>query len=100
MDGKDVVGHPGHLWLIAADEKLKFVCNRGRRAAAVRFAENFMAAPAAMIGTATRRDQRNGAHAVMLAPDFDVTGHIDGFAGGPRLSIDVLDLFAGLGAHD
>src|ERR1700757_4817381 len=66
----------------------------------MRFSEYFVAAPAAMVRTAASGDQGNGTHPVMLAPDLHVAGHVDQFASGPRLCIDILDLLAWLGAHD
>src|ERR1700690_108826 len=99
-DGEDVVRHPCHLRLIAAYQEFEFVGYRRGRATAMRFSKNFVAAPAAMIGTAASGDQRDRTHTVVGAPDFDVTSHVDGFAGGPGLSVNIFNLFAWLGAND
>src|SRR2546428_4253485 len=94
MDGEDVVGHPGHVGLIAIDEPLELIHDRAWLPAAVRLAEDFVAAPAAMVGAAARRDQRDRAHAVMLAPDLNIAGDIDGLAQRPGLPVEIGDLGA------
>ena len=59
VDGEDVVRHPGHVRLVSSHEPLELVYDGARLPAAVRLAENFVAAPAAMVGAAARRDQRD-----------------------------------------
>ena len=90
MNGENVIGHPRHFGLVSIDQPLEFVGHRCRLPAAVRLAEYFVAAPAAMVGAAASGDKRHRAHPVMLAPDRQVPRQIDRFARGPRLSIDVV----------
>src|SRR5581483_8329535 len=66
----------------------------------MRLAEDRMAAPGAVVRTAARGDHRDRAHAVMLAPDAQVPVDVDGFAIGPRLSIEILDQGGGAGLRD
>src|SRR5439155_6403244 len=56
--------------------------------------EDLVAAPAAVVGAAARRDQRDRAHAVMLAPDLNIAGDIDGLAQRPGLPVETGDLGA------
>ena len=58
--------------LIAFDQPLQFVGDGDRLPAAMRLAKHFVTAPAAVIRTAARRNQRNRSHAMMFAPDFDI----------------------------
>ena len=66
----------------------------------MRLAEGGVAAPAAMIGTSARRDHRDRARAVMLAPDFQIPLDVDALAVGPRLRIEIRDQRARAGADD
>jgi len=94
MDGEDVVSHPGHVRPVAVHEPLELIHDRAWLPAAVRLAEDFVAAPAAMVGAAARRDQRDRAHAVILAPDLNIARDIDGLAQRPGLPVEIGDLGA------
>src|ERR1700693_3668767 len=92
MNGKDVIGHPGHVWAISLVEPGEFVGYRLRGPAAVGFAEYLMAAPTAMIRTSPGGDQRHRSRTVMFAPDGNVTVHVDRSARRPRLPSDIANL--------
>src|SRR5580658_9832724 len=94
MNGEDIVGHPCHIRLVTSDQPLEFVGDRRRFSPAMSFAKYFVTAPAAVVRAAASGDQRNRTHAMMLAPGFDILSHIDGFAIGPGLGIDIAQLFA------
>src|SRR5579872_120395 len=66
----------------------------------MRFSEDFVAAPSAMIRAAASGNQGDGAHSVVLAPNLHIPRHVDQFAGWPRLCVDILNLLAWLGAYD
>src|SRR5271154_5883826 len=63
------------------------------------FAENLMAAPAAMVRAAARGNQRDRSLSVILPPSVDVTRAVDRVSRRPRLSVEVTYLFPRLGAH-
>src|ERR1700722_10869748 len=100
MNGKNIIRHPCHLRLVAADQPFEFVGYRRGASAPMRFSEDLVAAPAAMIRTPARGDERKGTHAVVLAPPFDITPHSNRFPSGPRLSFDVLYLLSWLRPDD
>ena len=89
MDGEHVVRDPQLLRLVAVEDPLHFVHHGRRGPAPVRLAEGRMAAPAAMIRAAARRDHRDRSRAVMLAPDAQVSVDIDALAVRPRLRIEI-----------
>src|SRR5579863_4166153 len=97
MNREHVIGHPRHLRLIAPDQPLKFVGHGCGLPAPMRLPEDLVAAPSAMVGTASRGDERNGNHAVMLPPDLDISRHTNRFTGGRRLSVDIPHLLARFG---
>src|SRR5580704_4882692 len=89
MNGEYIVGHPGHIRLVAIDQPLEFVGDRCRLSAAMSLAEYFVAAPAAVVRATAGGNQRNRAHAMMFAPGCDILSHIDSLAIGPGLGVDI-----------
>ena len=100
IDGEDVVGVPQQVRVVGVDDLLDLVHDVARRAAAMRVAEDGVAAPGARERAAARGDQRHRALAVVLAPDVDVRVLIDGGAIGEGLGVQVGDHRPRLGAHD
>src|SRR5580698_1341615 len=94
MNGEDIVGHPSHIRLVPLDQPLQFVSDGRRFSATMRLAKHFVTAPAAVVRAAPCRNQRNRTHAMMFAPCSNILAHVNGFAIGPRLGVDIAQLLA------
>src|SRR5262249_24412711 len=91
VDREHVVSHPEHFGRVAAHDPLDFIRYAARRPAAMRLTECRMAAPRAMVGASTGRDDRDRALAVMLAPDFQIPLDLDPLPVRPGLRIEIGD---------
>src|SRR5262245_59330168 len=60
----------------------------------MRFSEDGMAAPAAIVRTASRRDDRYRACVMMKSPGFKIAFNGNRFPAGPGLFVDIRDLHA------
>src|SRR6202042_698786 len=100
MNRKDIIRHPCHVGLILLHEPFEFVGNGTRISATMRLAEHLMTTPAAVVGTATRGDERHRSLAVVFPPSLDVSRKIDRLPIRPRLRIEVANLLPRLGPHD
>ena len=89
MDREHVVREPQLLGLVAVEDPFHFVRHADRATAPVRLPERGMAAPAAVIRAAARRDHRDRSRAVMFAPDAQIPVDIDAFAIRPGLRVEV-----------
>src|SRR5205823_1123700 len=72
VDGEDVVRHPEHVGLVAAQQPFDFIGNTRGRTPAMGEAVHRMTAPLAAIRAPARRDDRKGPAAMMLTPSLDV----------------------------
>src|ERR1700722_8034128 len=66
----------------------------------MRLAEHLVTTPAAVVGTATRSDERHGSLAVVFPPSLDVSRKIDRLPIRPRLCIKIANLLPGLRPYD
>ena len=95
VDGEDIVRDPEHVGLVSIAQPFQLVGHKLRLATTVCLAVDLVTAPFTVIGTAPRRDQRNGTHAMMGPPGFDIAPGVDGFSFRPRLCVEILDLWSG-----
>ncbi len=89
VDGEHIVGEPQLLGMVAIEDPLDLIHYRERGPAPVRLPKCGMAAPAAMIGAAARRNDGYRSGAVVFAPDAQVLVDIDAFAVRPGLRVEV-----------
>src|SRR5690242_2731576 len=67
-----VVGEPGHIWGIAAQQPLQLLRHRSWLSAAMGFAKYLVAAPAAAVSATARGNQRDRSLAMVSAPGLHV----------------------------
>jgi hypothetical protein len=97
MNGENIVGHPSHVRRIFSDQPFDFIDDKYRTTPAVRLAIDLVAAPAALIGAAARRDERHRSFAVSVTPGANIPPHVNGLPIRPRLCVQVGDLHARYG---
>src|SRR4051794_5588593 len=81
--------------MVAVEDPLHLVHHTERGAAPVGLSKSGMAAPAAVVGAAARRDYGDRSGAVVFAPNAQVAVNVDALSIGPGLRIQVGKLLRG-----